>query len=291
MNLCEIPNHFVAKTSAGSFQIKVTNRDYITIGSRNSCVHIAYKAKTNTAVLDWLGTEKGGCEISEKEIHGRDTVTMTDLCFTILKQMYPNINPIVSFIDSSTFPCQLPNGSRDAISQMIYQLLLTGKTYYQSRFNAQLKYKDANSKSAYDLFIEARENPDLFDKEYDFGNQELNDAFAPFMQSSTTWGDFFEMMYKRFGRHSCVLMHSWYKRIYGFLAKRAIHSEWVIDISNRPMIEYTITKRNHSKNVTRKSYVYNPYEFSGGYFPSLLSYRSILYNTKHTSKTLKHRDE
>ena len=71
------------------------------------------------------------------------------------------------------------------------------------------------------------------------------------------------------------------------LAKRAIHSEWTIDIQNRPMIDYTITNINHSKNFTRKSYVYNPYEFSGGYNPSSLSYRSILYRTKHKSSTRK----
>ena len=56
-----IPNRFTAKTIFGTFQIKITNRSYISIGS-NNCVQIGYNASTNEATLDWLRTEKCGCE-------------------------------------------------------------------------------------------------------------------------------------------------------------------------------------------------------------------------------------
>lgn len=289
MNSSDLPNRFVAKTSFGSFHIKISNRDYITIGTKQDCVQIAYKSKTNTAVLDWLGTAKGGCEASDKLIKGDDTVMMTDLGFTILKQLHPNVNPILSLTDSSTFPCSLPNGAKDSISQMIYQLLLTGKTYYQSRFNATLKYKDPNSneKSAYDLFAKARTDPTRFDKDYDFENEELNATFAPIIQESSHWGEFFEKLNNKYGRKTCVLIHAWYKRVYGFLAQRSIHAEWVIDMSKRPTIEYTITERNSSRNFTRKSFQYNPFDFHGGYYPLYFSYRNILRKTKHKSNTMK----
>lgn len=134
-----IPNTFTAKTAFGTFEIKITNRDYINIGSKNFCVQIAYSITKNTAKLDWLGTEEGGCEATGKVIHGEDTVKMTDLGFTILKQLYPNVNPNISLRDSSSFKCRLPNNKLFPISLLKYYLLIYGETYYQQRFNAKLQ--------------------------------------------------------------------------------------------------------------------------------------------------------
>ena len=282
-----IPNNFIAKTDIGSFRIKITNRDYISVGAKNNCVQISYNVKKNTAKLDWLGTEKGGCEINDKEIHGKNTVKMTDLAFTILKQLYPDVNPIVSLCDSSTFNCRLPDNKPVSISLMKYNLLLTGKTYYQNRFNASLKYKE--SELAYNSFVKNRGDSSLFDKQYDFNNKDLNINLQPILSKSLNWGDFFDRLNTQFGRNTCILVYSWYLDIFGFLAKEAIHSEWVIDINERPIVDYIITHQNNSKNYTRKSYTYNPYEFGGGgnYYPSLLSYKKILNKPTHRGKTLK----
>jgi hypothetical protein len=282
-----IPNRFVAKTDFGQFQVRISNRDYITIGAKEGCVQIAYNAKTNTANLDWLGTEKGGCEVSGKSIKGTDTVAMTDLAFTILKQLYPQVNPQVSLIDSSRFTCNIPDGNKIYISNMIYSLLLTGKTYYQSRFNATLEYP--SSQPAYDAFVAALNDPAEFDKNYSFGNPELDQALHPLLNVSATWAEFFEKLYQKFGRNTCTIMHAWYMRIFGFLTKNgAIHTHWQIDISRRPNIEYTITQQNNSTNYTRKSYTYNPFEFGGGaYIPSLISYKKYLRRTKGRSRTIR----
>jgi hypothetical protein len=273
----DIPNNFVAKTSIGSFNVKITNRDYISIGNNKPyCVQIKYDKNDNTATLDWLGTEKGGCEIDNKAIKGRNTITMVDLGFTILKQLYPAVNPNVKLIDSSTFKCDLPDNNKTSISNMIYNLLLSGQTYYQKQLNAQLRYE--KSEEAYDAFVKNRVNPNMFDKNYNFKNDDLNTMLHPIMQVSDNWGEFFEKLYKKFGRQTCVLMHAWYLNVYGFLAQQAIHTEWSIDITNRPQIDYTITSRNNSKNYTIKSFAYNPYEFGGGgeeYIPSLISYKCI----------------
>lgn len=109
------------------------------------------------------------------------------------------------------------------------------------------------------------------------------------MATSNNWGEFFNKLYKQFGRNTCALVHSWYLDVYGFLARPAIHTDWVIDIQHRPEIDYEIIKRNNSKNYTRKSYTYNPYEFTrgGGYFPSLIKYKKILYKPTHKGYTLK----
>ena len=269
----EIPNRFVAKTDFGSFQIKISNREYITIGTKQDCVQIAYNTSSNTATLDWLGTAKGGCEINGKNIHGSNTVKMVDLGFTILKQLYPSVNPDISLRDSSTFHCNLPDGRPVSISNMIYNLLLTGKTYYQNRFNATLKY--VKSQDAYDMFLKTRSDASFFDKSYDFHNKDLNNMLGVILKESDNWADFFERLYSKYGRQSCVVMYSWYLNIYGYLAQTPIHSDWIINIDSRDIIPYTITRRNNSKNYTRKSYVYNPYEFGGGYYPSLIEYKHI----------------
>jgi len=168
-----LPNKFIVKTNIGSFQIKITNRDYISVGAKNNCVQIGYNSKNNTAHLDWLGTEQGGCEINGKEIHGNNTVEMTDLAFTILKKLYPDVNPNISLRDSSSFKCRIPDTNKAVpISLMKYNLLMTGETYYQNRFKAKLKYEDSNA--AYDEFIKNRNDPNLFDKNYDFENNDLN---------------------------------------------------------------------------------------------------------------------
>jgi len=276
----DIPNNFVAKTDIGSFQIKITNRDYISIGTKNNCVQIGYNHKTTTANLDWLGTEKGGCEINDKQIHGNDTVKMANLGFTILKQLYPNVNPIISLRDSSKFTCRLPDNNIISMSSMIFFLLLKGETYYQSRFKATLKYTE--SEPSYENFIKSWKSP--VDKSYDFRNEDLNKKLQPLLSESNSWEDFFKKMYSNFERNCCILMHSWYLDIYGFLAKQPIHSDWTIDISNQPLIEYSITSRN-SRNYTRKSFEYNPYIL--GYFPSLISYKKLFRKPNVKSKTLK----
>ena len=283
--IINLPNKFTAKTEFGSFVITITNRDYISVGAKNKCVQIAYNIHKNTAKLDWLGTEKGGCEVNGKDIHGDDTIQMTDLAFTILQQLYPNVNPLISLCDSSTFKCRIPNGNPASISLMKYNLLLSGKTYYQKQFKAKLQYSE--SEPAYHTFLENRTDPFLFDKSYNFNNKDLNTVLQPILQNSNNWGDFFKKVEDKFGRNTCTLVYSWYLDVYGFLAKQAIHTDWVIDINTRPKINYLITNQNNSRNYTQKSYTYNPYEFSGGYYPSLISYKKLLNKPSHRNKTLK----
>jgi len=184
-----IPNTFVAKTTFGSFQVKITDRDYITIGSQYHCVQISYNHKTNIANLDWLNTGQGGCEITGKTIRKHDTVAMADLGFTILRQLYPFVDPIIHLRDSSKFNCRLPDDTKVSVSSMIYHLLLYGETYYQARFHARLLHTE--SEPAYHAFVEARKDPNYFDKKYDFRNNDLNTAFKPLVKDSTNWDDFF----------------------------------------------------------------------------------------------------
>lgn len=268
-----LPNNFTAKTSFGLFHVKITNGDYISIGSKHNCVQIAYRVQKNTAHLDWLGTEKGGCEQTGKTISGVDTVAMTDLGFTILRQLYPSVYPEITLRDSSKFHCSLPNGQHVQISNMPYNLLLKGKTYYQDKFDAHLLYPE--SELAYHAFRTAWEM-DSVPSNFDFKNKDLNHLLRPILQDSNTWKDFFTKLYSLYGRKTCSVLFPWYLDVYGFLAKTAIHSDWKINIANRPVIEYDTIKVKSTRNITHKTFTYDPYTFAGGFYPSKISYNGYL---------------
>ncbi len=261
----DLPDKFVASTEFGLFQIKITNRDYISIGTGNDCVQIAYSVKKNTATLDWLETEKGGCEETGKSIHGKDTIAMVDLGLTILRQMYPHVNKTIYLRDSSKFICILPDGRRYHISNSIYNFLLKGKTYYQDRFNAEPV--DEFSKSLIDMYQKTWTTTNV-PNDFDFKNPEIELLLEPIKRDSKTWQEFFQNIYKKYGRDSCTIIAPWYLEAYDKIARLgAIHgsisSDWCFNLDTRPMVLYTITK-TIIKSTTRKNFSYDPYIFGGG---------------------------
>ena len=279
----QIPNEFTANTSFGLFKVKITNRTYITIGSKHACVQIGYTPATNKAKLDWLGTEQGGCEETDKTIHGNDTTSMADLGFTILRKLYPDVHTWITLRDSSTFKCKLFDGNHVPISTMKYILLLYGETYYQNRFKAVPVYDEAVP--AYTTFYNAW-NSDKLPPDFLFNNDELSDIFIPIYKTCSTWREFFEKIYKKYNRTICTLIHSWYLDVYGSLAKVPITTDWKIDLTTRPMIPFEITSKNNSKNFTRKSFHYDPFNFSGGYYPMYMKYKDYV-RSNRPNKTRK----
>ena len=315
------------------FQVKITNRSYISIGTKQNCVQIGYNTYTNEGTLDWLGTEKGGCEQEDKNIRGDATVSMTDLGFTILRKLYPGIQNWIKLRDSSKFACNLPDGNRVPISNMIYNLLLHGETYYQKRFHAVPLYDEAVP--AYTMFYDewvSNPLPPMFSCH----NDDLSDMLTPIYERSNTWREFFQELYKMYDRKTCAVVHSWYLDIYGKLAKVPITTDWKIDLTTRPTIPFEITSKNNSirpmnikmgtlcpflidssalrpcesyklglfsdygpsahntkmpnlnvhgsNNYTRKTYAYDPYNFSGGYYPSLIKYKNYVRSNGKTRK-------
>jgi hypothetical protein len=288
----DLPDKFVVKTEFGLFQIKISNRDYITIGTGNDCVQIAYSVKKNTATLDWLGTEKGGCEETGKSIHGKDTTSMVDLGLTILRQLYPSVNPTIYLRDSSTFTCILPDGRKYRISNSIYNLLLKGKTYYQDRFNAVPI--DGPSKNAVDVYHQTWASTNIPD-DFDFKNPEIESILEPLKESSKTWQMFFQAIYEKYGRDSCTIMAPWYLEAYSRIAKQgsihnSIGSDWYFDLRTRPMIPYEITNVRN-KSSTRRNYSYDPYIFGGSIGEHInfrhMNYKKYKYKNTKTRKIRK----
>jgi hypothetical protein len=283
MNGLEIPNIFLAKTAFGTFQVKITNRTYISIGAKKNCVQIGYNTDLNEATLDWLGTEQGGCEQNGKTIKGTDTIAMTDLGFTILKNLYPDVKQWIKLRDSSKFNCNLPDGNRYPISNMIYNLLLNGETYYQKKFKAVPLFDEAYP--AYETFYSSWKSKPL-PSSFSFQNNDLSEMLMPIYKRSNNWQQFFQELYTIYGRNTCLIMHSWYLNVYSDLARVPITTDWKIDIHTREIIPYEITSVNSIKNYTRKTYAYDPYNFSGGYFPAFIQYKDFV-NSVRNDKTRK----
>jgi len=277
----QIPNIFLAKTEFGTFQVKITNRTYISIGAKKNCVQIGYNIDTNEATLDWLGTEQGGCEQDEKIIKGSDTIEMTDLGFTILKKLYPSVKNWIRLRDSSKFTCNLPDGNRYPISNMIYNLLLNGETYYQKKFGAVPLYEEANP--MYETFYSVWSTKPL-PPSFSFQNKDLTEMLTPIYKRSNTWQNFFKELYKLYGRNTCFIMHSWYLDVYSDLARIPITTDWKIDLNSRPVIPFDIIRIQNAQKFTRKTFVYDPYNFSGGYFPALIQYKNYSSSNRKTCK-------
>jgi hypothetical protein len=270
-----LPNEFTAKTTFGSFKVKITNRNYINVGGNNNvCFQVGYDEFENEGKIDWLGTESLKCEQSEKIINGVDTVAMADLGLTILRKLYPNIQKWVKLRDSSKFNCTLPDGNNVKISMMILQLLLHGETYYQSRFKAVPVYDEAIT--AYELFHKAWLNDPLPSRPPFIKNEDLTEMLTPLYKKSKSWKDFFSEIYKIYGRKSCEIIQSWYKDVYGILAKYPITTDWKIDVTTRPMIPFEITNKSSNANYTRKKFKYDPFIQLGGYYQSILKYKGYV---------------
>jgi len=280
-----LPNRFTAETSFGLFDVKLSNREYITIGTKRQCLQLGYVAETNKAELSWVGTEQGGCEKEDKDIHGNDTVAMTDLGFTILRQLNPAVDKWITLRDSSSFKCELPDGSRVPISLMKYNLLLYGSTYYQRRFHAIPLYDEAIPGA--DAFVHAWETNPLPTSPPPFKNSELAEILTPLYEQSHSWKEFFQSIYRIYGRKTCHMLHGWYLDVYGSLAKVPVTTDWKIDMAERPVIPFVVRDANNNRNFTRKRYTYDPSTFSSGPYLASLRYKDVRRSTG-PGKTRKH---
>ena len=110
----------------------------------------------------------------------------------------------------------------------------------------------------------------------------------PIYKKCSTWKEFFQTIYAKYGRKTCTLIHSWYSGVYGSLAKVPITTDWKIDLTTRPMLPFEITSKNNSRNNTYKLFKYDEFNFSGGYYPSYMKYKDYIHS-KRPNKTRKNK--
>lgn len=231
-------------TQFGKFNIKVNNTN-INVGGRNFCVNIAlYENETH---LYWLKTDEGGCEITEKEIRGDNTVKMTDLAFSLLRKYFPERTSHITLLDDSGFSWKDSRGKRYKTNFLKGYLLIHHKTWYEDKFNAVMYDEEIYSlyrKKADNNFDDPNKKPETFN----FVNSEAKEKLEPLYKSSKSWSEFIEKFINTYNKEKYTLMHDWYRQaIYTIFDGMEINQNWKIDISKRPYIECV------SKGGTRKN--------------------------------------
>ena len=277
-----LPTSFLAKTSFGTFSVRITDGTYINVGGKNDCVQLGYRQE-GEGFLDWLETDKGRCEMDNAQIHGKSTIAMTDLAFTVLRILYPDVKT-VTLIDSATFMCTLANGRKSPMPYKQFFLLTKGKTYYEDRFNATPMYD--NELEPLKQFRMNLDDPDKKPISFSFNNKDLNEELNPIYKESATWNQFIQRLKNKYEYNVCQAMFPWYMYAYATIMGSEITSYWKIDISERPTIEFEITNASANK-YTRKNYVYKPDMFLGGSILYNMPYKRLI-NSSKTRKTTDH---
>jgi hypothetical protein len=204
------------------------------IGGQKFCIEYTFIKNSDTAELQWIFTEKGGCEMNGLTIKGDKTIHLFYLSIAVLRQ-YGNFTRI-NFIDNSTFPCDLPNGKVTKISMSKYYILFHRKTWYEAKLNAYPKYSECAA--TYSKIKENFNNPLNKPAIFDFKNDELETILTPLYDSSETWGKFLDLVYKL--PAVCQKIHPWYiDAIMSIKQKYALPEQWVINIDTAtPVITY-----------------------------------------------------
>ena len=230
--------HFHAKTSFGDFRVKISNRDFISIGGKNFCVQISYRGDNDTELTS-LETSRGGCEIHNKHISGELTTKMTHLGFTILKELYPNVK-VVHLIDNSSYKCTMPDDSQRGISLMKSSLLIYGQTYYERKFGAVPKFE--HDVKTMEEFRKNWADPEFKPTTFNFNNPDLNSLLTPIYNSTVTWKEFMEALNNKFKRKICMYIYPWFLHALSKIQTREIPSHWTIPIESLAEVQYTRTQ-------------------------------------------------
>ncbi len=239
---------FVAKTKVGNFKVKY-DFNTIFVGGKKYCITLANR---NTyGYLDRLETENGECELDGKQIRRDNTIHMTDLAFTIIKEINPTIQ-IVTFIDDSHIT-YMDNNKKNGVLLLSAYVLLYQKTYYEQKFNATMQ--DAEKYKEYvQLRTKGFNDPSMKPPTFDFLDTEIQYKLEPLYKATNTWYSFIELLkltYKDTNIYKMI--RPWYRHALHIIFQGVdITQFWQIDITNRPIIQYTrIEKKNTKYNLTR----------------------------------------
>jgi hypothetical protein len=241
----------ICQTNFGKFKIKVDTSN-INVGGRNFCVNIALYEKETS--LYWLKTEEGGCELTDKEIRGDNTIKMTNLGFSLLRKYYPERGNIVTLLDDSGVSWKDKKGKKYKTNFLKGYLLIHRKTWYEDKFGAVMCNKEDYIKyreKANNNFDDPSKKPDTFN----FISEGAKEKLIPLYRETKTWGEFIDKFIEKYGDEKYKLMNEWYRKaIYEIFDKMEINQEWEIDISKQPYIECNLQTGGARKTRKRISF-------------------------------------
>jgi hypothetical protein len=251
---------YFVKTSVGTFRIhhekaydyqQKYKNDFLRIGGKNNCVEYSWDIKNPSEVyLQWLDVDRGGCEITNKQIRGSNTIHMFDLSVSILRKYTPV--SIIELMDNSKFPCILPNEKRVSIHMNSYYYLFHNGTWYDTKLGAYPK--DTIEKERYEGNKFRAADPDSKSAQFNFRNDDLNKDFEPLFDSSTTWREFLDKIYTKYRSNTlCARIYPWYLEATSQLTGGlSLPTMWIIEADKRPDVAFELVSSGGSRRMTMK---------------------------------------
>jgi hypothetical protein len=200
--------------------------DFVKVGGEDMCVEYKIDREDPTQVeLEWLHTAGQKCVEGDMTIEGEHTLFLFYVSIQILKLYTPVTH--LTFIDNSQFPCRLPNGKVEKIQLRHFYLLFHGKTWYHAKLGAYPSTPII--KQIYDSFAKNLDDPAAKPVSFDFRNGDLQQLFAPMLQSSSTWKAFFTKI--KTIPELCQKIYPWYLRAANIIMREApMPDSWIIDV-------------------------------------------------------------
>lgn len=248
---------YTIKTTAGKFIFKfVPNFDRntdkllsynINLGTDNRfCVQLKVPSKESNetdALLMWVEAHEE-CSM-EQYIKKGLSKQMVLLGLTLVRKLNPNIKT-VSFEDTSSFKCQLPDDKEYQVPMKAFHIAFYEATWYEYYFGARLKID-------YDKYCIEKKNmykSENKPKRFDFINKELQEELEPLYEATSNWYDFFQAISKKYGDKKCTVIYPWIGRAMGeiFVSRNYYDSpKWYIDFklneeqNKTPLIDFDMT--------------------------------------------------
>lgn len=246
---------YIITTQVGRFICKITaifNRNTnepesfnINLGSKERfCVQLKVPSKESNktdAYLMWVEAHED-CSL-EKYIEKGVSKQMILLGLTLTRQINPNIKT-VSFEDTSSFKCMLPNSTEKQVPMKAFHIAFHEATWYEYYFDARLKYN-------YDKYCNLKKN--MYKSEYkpisfDFINSELQKELEPLYERTTNWYDFFKAIEGKYGNKKCGMVYPWIMKAMYEIFQSNIYDDthWYIDFKENeeqnktPVIDYEL---------------------------------------------------
>lgn len=261
--------YYEITTNSGKFIFKITvdeDRDThkitdynINLGSKdNFCVQIKVPAKNTgktDAYLMWVES-KENCSL-ERYKKEKFSQHMTILGLTIVRNINSNIKT-VSFRDTSSFMCELPDHTKIQVPMKIFHLAFHEATWYEYYFNAKLqKNHEEYSKLKKNMYKSEYKPPT-----FDFMNQELDEELYPLYKATTCWYDFFQAISKKYGDKKCGMVYPWISNAMYSIFQNNIYDDihWYIDFDDNikqnktPIIQFDMAKINKLQGGYRKTH-------------------------------------
>jgi hypothetical protein len=194
------------------------------------------------------------------------------LGLTLTREINQNIKT-VSFEDTSSFKCKLPNTEKQ-VPMKAFHIAFHEATWYEYYFNARLKQD-------YDKYVNLKKNmykSEYKPKTFDFINANLQKELEPLYEATTNWYDFFQAIEEKYGNKKCGIVYPWIMKAMYEIFKSNIYDDthWYIDFkyneeqNKTPRIEFDLRNERGRVNKTLKNRKNRRFTFSRTHiFPNI----------------------